>query len=284
MKRLKSLFFQGNLFLQKRNFNVVSPTEFPRSEKVPAFGKRRRKQKDISPQPTSSNISEKEARLICLNNYGFLQKPLYQEKWAEFLSELRRIELSWRLFPVANGGIDLTVLDHSEELNKTLHIFRGVNGQGKSSPMADLFEACGSIINGSIQEENIYFKYENKCESLRLNPQKRDILFPPKEEDYGYPVMARSQCTRVAVNVSHVNMSTGVSTPLLRNISFQTFVYCFLTSIPVFLKRTDIGVRNLDFVSAEQMSHFRFAWCYLRREAWMTPLEMEEFDTLLPPK
>eukprot|EP00796_Vickermania_ingenoplastis_P005826 gene5826-4153_t len=267
----------------------VGPDEgvLPRHTKVPLFGRRRRKEKKASDITisTATLIDENEARDICRKNYGFFSKPVYMEKWGTFLSELKRAELSWSVIPVSGGGMTLKLIDHSHHANEVLHEFRGRNST-QSSPLADLFEACGSIVNGSRQEENVLFNQKGFSEVLKLVPTEKEYMYPyiPPEGELGIPLLAKSECTRVSLDVLHLNSSNGVLTPLFRGLSFQAFCYAFLTSIPCFLKKTDVGVRNLDFVSQEQMTHFRYAWCYLRREAWMTPLEMEEFDALLPPK
>lgn len=281
---MRRVFRACSLWAYRRSITVGSSEGLPTPIKAPVFGKRRRqcRKTETNSDPIIVNLTEEDASTLCKNKYGFIQKPQYIERWAEFYSELQRIKMSWSLFPIASGGMDLKVFDRSDGV-EPLHIFKGRN-TNKSSPIADFFEACGAIVNGSLQEENIFFRQENTSEALRIKPSERAILYPYHHTEHETPVMARSQCTRVSVDVSHINLSNGVVTPLFARISFQALCFAFLNSIPEFLKRTDIGVRNIDFVSRDQMNHFRFAWCYLRREAWMTPLELDEFDSLLPPK
>lgn len=253
--------------------------------RVPHFGKRRRegrrRNRNENPWSLIANVSEVDAKFFCRSTCGFIAKPTYMKEWKFFFGDLKRIELCWSLIPSGSNEIHLKVCDRAEEPSE-LHTFIGKNFD-KSSAIADLFEACGSIINGSKREESVYFSKDGSLEALRLQPVEMEALFPPKEKDLSTFIIPQSRCTSVALNIAHVNASKGIVTPLFNDLSFQSFCFAFLNSIPVFLKRNDVGIRNIDFVSHEQMKHFRFAWCYLRREAWMTPLELGEFDLLLPP-
>lgn len=265
-----------------RWISVGTPGVHQSISKVPKFGKRRRQSKTL-PALSTTNVSEEDAEVYCKGKCGFIEKPVFFPRWSEFYSDLRRIYLSWRLYPIANGGTDLRIFDRHENGNELLHTFRGSNSS-TSSPIADLFEACGSIINGSLNEESIYFKNNDLVEVLRITPQKMNSFSDHKEFKNNVTVLPQSRCTSVALNITHVNVSNSVVSPLVTNISFQAFCFAFLNSIPDFLKRSDAGIKNIDFVSQEQMRHFRFAWCYLRREAWMTPVELGELDLLLPSK
>lgn len=270
-----------------RTVSVTPPsTVSPSLVKVPLFGKRRREErrKNDSESRLSlvANVSEEDAKVFCQSTCGFFVRPTYMKNWKIFYGELKKIELQWSLVPSCNNEIHLKVFDRTEEPNE-LHTFVQKN-LAKSTVIADLFEACGAIINGSRKEENVFFSTGETLEALRLVPSEKEALFSPGALDISNFIVPQSLCTSVSLDVSHVNISKSIATPLFKDLSFQAFCFAFLNSIPLFLKRNDVGIRNIDFVSAEQMRHFRFAWCYLRREGWMTPLELGEFDLLLPPK
>lgn len=270
-----------------RSVSVRPLTEVPPPlTKVPLFGKRRRtNRKKIESDELwklTASVSEEEAKVFCQESCGFIAKPAYMQDWRSFYSELKKVELCWSLIPACNGEIHLEVFDRSEEPN-LLHSFRGKN-PNKSSSIADLFEAFGSIVNGSLQEENVFFTKGGVSEALRIQPEKREMLFPPDSKHLGGGIPPQSLSISVALDIKHVNMSNCVVTPLFTGLSFQAFCFAFLNSIPAFLKRNDIGIKNIDFVSRDQMNHFRYGWTYLRREAWLSPLELGEFDLLLPLK
>lgn len=257
---------------------MVPPGSVPQREQVPVFGRRRRGRKPSSSQTSEITIPEEVAEKQC-REYGFLRKPAYMAKWSVFLTEIRQAELTWSLLP--SGGLTLRVASHANGSSEDLRLFNGQNSN-RTSSIADLFESLGSIINGSRCEENVFFRNETRVESLRIMPRELPADFPSDPSDVF--TMARSTCPSVALDIFHVNVPNGVSTPLFTNFSFLAFCNAFLNSIPIFLRKNDIGIRNVDFVTPEQMQHFRFAWCYLRREGWMSPLDIGEFDCLLPAK
>ncbi|ORC91002.1 uncharacterized protein TM35_000074260 [Trypanosoma theileri] len=293
---MRRLLWKRSLFLQEARFLVVGPKcGIPPVSSPPAFESRRRKRLRLGNEENSglkrssnsvikSMMDENEAKSICFENHGFLQKPLIINHWSEFLQELRRIEFRWSLAPSAGGVIILTILEHGIDGEKVLCSLRGTSG---CAPIAEFFECCGSFIQGSLSKYDTRFvdldggEFLLRVVATRRIPEGNTLdLIADKPI---LPVLAQYDCRGTSVDVSIVETKTGVQTLLFQNLSLQTFNYAFLTSVPIFLKRTDVGVRNVDFVSKEQMRHFRFAWCFLRRESMMTAVDMTELDSLLPP-
>ncbi|KEG13044.1 hypothetical protein DQ04_01251170, partial [Trypanosoma grayi] len=162
-----------------------------------------------------------------------------------------------------------------------------LKGSSGCAPIAQFFECCGGLTQGSLNNSSVEFcdldgKEYRFCVDAKKRIASKNALGPVWDEPI-LPILAQHNCRGTSVDVCVTETKTGVRTPLFSNISLQTFNYAFLTSIPAFLKRTDVGIRNVDFVSKEQMRHFRFAWCFLRRESLMTAVDMSELDTLLPP-
>ncbi|KAF5226705.1 hypothetical protein ECC02_000206 [Trypanosoma cruzi] len=262
---------------------------------LPAFESRRRRRMrlggenakndtETSGVPVVPAMDEYEAKSICFEKYGFIQKPLLVKNWSFFLQELRRIEFRWALSPNAGGVIVFTALEHGREGEKVLCNLKGSTG---CAPIAEFFECCGGLIQGRCEKYFVKFLDPDGGEHVVKIVSKRQIAasdnVSPVFDEPILPVLAQHNCRGTSVEVSVTDSRTGVLTPVFNDISLQTFNYAFLTSIPVFLKRNDVGIRNADFVSKEQMRHFRFAWCFLRRESLMTAVEMSELDLLLPP-
>ncbi|KAH9580112.1 hypothetical protein LSM04_008357 [Trypanosoma melophagium] len=293
---MRRLFWKRSLLIQEARFLVVGAQGgIPSTSPPPAFESRRRKRLRLASGESSglngsrnsvvkSMMDENEAKSICFEKYGFLQKPLIMNLWSEFLQELRSIEFRWSLAPSAGGVIILTVLEHGIDGEKALCSLRGTSG---CAPIAEFFECCGGFIQGSLSKHDTRFldldgtEYILRVVTTRRIPEGHAIDLVADEPIL--PVLAQYNCRGTSVDVSIVETKTGVETPLFQNLSLQSFNYAFLTSVPIFLKRTDVGVRNVDFVSKEQMRHFRFAWCFLRRESMMTAVDMTELDSLLPP-
>ncbi|RNF15501.1 uncharacterized protein Tco025E_05521 [Trypanosoma conorhini] len=229
-------------------------------------------------------MDENEAKSICFESYGFLHKPFSFTHWSAFLQELRQIEFRWTLAPIAGGVIVFTALEHGGEGEKVLCQLRGSTG---SAPIAEFFECCGTLTQGSCDKRSVRFIDLDGSEHVLRVVSKRQLAATnaatPISDEPILPVLSQYNCRGTSVDVSVIDSRTGVVTPLFHDLSLQTFNYAFLTSIPIFLKRGDVGIRNADFVSKEQMRHFRFAWCFLRRESMMTAVEMSELDLLLPP-
>lgn len=261
---------------------VVGPsTTIPRTSPTPDFGRRRRRLARRAEKQIFLQENDEDAKNACFERYGFVQKPLFMETWQEFLKELQRVELSWSLAPGANGTLHLKVYDHFEPGDGLLCELPG--STSRSAAIAEFFEACGSITQGGAAEADIHFLDGGKHSVLQIASKKCFVNSDIKDEPPILPFKCQysSRCTSVSISV--LDKQIGVTTPLFSDISLQTLNYAFMTSLPIFLKRPDIGVRNADFVTKDQMRHFRFAWCFLRKESWMTPVEMAELDTLLPP-
>ncbi|ESL10640.1 hypothetical protein TRSC58_01623 [Trypanosoma rangeli SC58] len=278
-----------------RFFIVGTRGNIPEIGSLSAFESRRRRRirlssenarddRQISSVPRVPAVDEDEAKSVCFENYGFLQKPLKFAHWSAFLQELRRIEFRWTLAPSVGGVIVFTALEHGGEGEKVLCKIKGSTG---SAPIAEFFECCGTLTQGSCDKRSVRFLDIDGGGHVLSVVSKRKIdsnnAAPPVFDEPILPVLAQYNCRGTSVDVSVIDTRTDVVTPVFHELSLQAFNYAFLTSIPVFLKRADVGIRNADFVSKEQMRHFRFAWCFLRRESMMTAVEMNELDFLLPP-
>lgn len=263
---------------------MVGPSSsLPTTPSVPVFGKRRRAPKVVAPVAEVDPASEEDAKCLCFDKYSFVRKPSYMPTWTEFLRELRRVELRWALEPGARGVLVLRLYDHSEPGDGFLCEVKGDGS--RCSPIAEFLECCGTLTQGAEFSKEVPFLHRQSHTVLRVESVRRlesSSGAVPDEEPILHS-MAQYNCRGTSVNVSLLDRRTGLRTPLYHNISLQTLNYALLTSIPVFLKRPDIGVRNADFVSKNQMDQFRFAWCFLRKETFMTPVDMGELDNLLPP-
>lgn len=261
---------------------VVGPsTTIPSASSTPRFGRRRQRlQRNPSP-PTFDTANDEDAKSICFERYGFVQKPLFLETWQEFLRELQRVELTWSLMPSAGGTLQLKIHDHFESGDGVLCELKGA--ANRSAPLAEFFEACGSMSQGAMSKAEIEFFDGENCSVLLIESKKRLGEVPFKDDPPILPLLCQFNCRGTSVSLSVLDKKTLLRTPLFSDISIQTLNYAFMTSLPVFLKRTDLGIRNADFVTKDQMRHFRYAWCFLRKESWMTPVEMGELDALLPP-
>jgi hypothetical protein len=261
---------------------VVGPsTTLPKTSNAPEFGRRRRRSQREAEKRVFDVENDDDAKNTCFARYGFVQKPMFMATWQEFLKELQRVELSWSLAPSAGGSLQLKILDHSEPGDGLLCELSG--STSRSAPMAEFFEACGTLSQGSASTGEIQFLDGENHSVLQLASTKRFADKDFKEEPPILPFTCQYNCRGTSVSLSVLDKRTNVLTPLFSDISIQTLNYAFMTALPIFLKRTDIGVRNADFVTKDQMRHFRFAWCFLRRESWMTPVDMTELDCLLPP-
>ncbi|KAG5498582.1 hypothetical protein JKF63_02868 [Porcisia hertigi] len=261
---------------------VVGPsTTIPSAASPPQFGRRRKRLQKSMPPPAFDPANDEDAKNICFERYGFVQKPLFMETWQEFLRELQRVELVWSLVPSAGGTLQLKIHDHLEPGDGLLCELKGT--ANRSAPLAEFFEACGSVSQGSVSKGEIQFFDGDSCSVLLIESKKRlgDVTF--KDDPPILPLLCQFNCRGTSVSLSVLDKKTSVRTPLFSDISIQTLNYAFLTSLPLFLKRTDLGIRNADFVTKDQMRHFRYAWCFLRKESWMTPVELGELDSLLPP-
>lgn len=275
-------FFSPLSFGLARHVIVGPSTSLPTAETTPRFGRRRRRQQQQHPRPRVFDVAnDEDAKNMCFDRYGFVQKPLFMETWQEFLRELQRVEMAWSLAPSAGGMLQLKIFDHLEPGDGLLCELRGA--ANRSAPVAEMFEACGSISQGAMSKGEVQFFDGENCSVLQIESKKRlgDPSF--KDEPPILPALCQYNCRGTSVSLSVLDKKTQVRTPLFSDISIQTLNYAFMTSLPLFLKRIDIGVRNADFVTKDQMRHFRYAWCFLRKESWMTPVELGELDMLLPP-
>lgn len=264
-----------------RNIVVGPRTSIPSATSTPQFGRRRRRLRERELVASCYVENDEDAKEICFSHYGFIQKPLYMATWQEFLRELRRFELQWSLAPGPGGIYQLKIYDHAEPGDGLLCELKGAGCS--SAPIADVFEACGCITEGSINVGAVRFLEGLSDSTLRIESKKRLGETTIADEKPILPGLTQHNCRGTSVNISVLDNKSRLVTPLFSDLSVQTLNYAFITSLPAFLKRTDVGIRNSDFVTKDQMRHFRFAWCFLRKESWMTPVEMGELDSLLPP-
>lgn len=275
-------FFSKHMF-QKTRALVVGPEKgLPAAQQIPIFGRRRRaeKKKIEVPATVANPMLDIDAKNMCFERYDFVHKPLYMNNWLQFLRELQRLELRWSLEPSVGGIYVLKIIDHSPDGG----LLSEVKGYGNLCiPIADFFEACGNITSGISSEGSIVFSEPGGRKNvLKIEAIKKlgEVHDEPPTIPFQKP---QFNCRGISVNMSLINMQTNVRTPLFSDISLQAVNYAFLSSIPAFMKRNDMGIKNADFISKDQKQHFRFAWCFLRKESWMTPVEMGELDLLLPP-
>lgn len=263
-------------------WTVVGPSStLPNASPTPDFGRRRRRLQRRTEKRIFEPENDDDAKNACFERYGFVQKPMFMETWQEFLRELQRVELGWFLAPGAGGTLQLKVFDHFEPGDGLLCELTG--STTRSAPLAEFFEICGSICQGGAAQGEVNFLDRGKHFVLQIGSKKCFASDSFKDEPPILPFKSQYNCRGTSVSLTILDKQTSISTPLFADLSLQTLNYAFLTSLPIFLKRSDIGVRNADFVTKDQMRHFRFAWCFLRKESWMTPVEMTELDCLLPP-
>lgn len=226
---------------------------------------------------------EADAKHRCITMYDMIERPLCLPSWFAFMRQLQRFEMQWRLEPGVAGTYVLDLNDHTCTRKANVVQLRGSGGHCK--PIADMFECCVHLVQGTHTEKIVLFDDGGGGRQLlRLSTKQ----FLPENNRAAAPqhssrTLTQFNCRGTLVSLSLVDTTTRLVTSLFTDMAMQTFLYAFLTSLPIFLKRHDIGIRNAEFVSADQMRHFRFAWCFLRKEAFMTPLEMGELDNLIPP-
>ncbi|KAG8341331.1 hypothetical protein ERJ75_000716500 [Trypanosoma vivax] len=283
------------LYIGLRSVFVGSDISSRTPSPVPVFGRRRYQNSESndssvyrienhSDHVLVSSEDESYAKKMCFEKYGFVQRPLVVKSWTEFLRELRRVELRWRLIPSFSGLIVLDIIEHTKDAETLLC---SLKTSSSSTPIANFFDCCGKIIQGTTDKGIIPFP-DPVCNGSILEIKSKRYIVPNEEkgilsEEPVSPVIAQYNCRGISVDLTVTDTATNIEKSIFTNLPMQVLTYAFLSSIPVFLKRTDSGVRNVDFVSKDQMRHFRFAWCFLRRESLLTAVDMSELDILLPP-
>ncbi|CAD2218234.1 hypothetical protein AGDE_01696 [Angomonas deanei] len=197
--------------------------------------------------------------------------------WVQFLREIQRIEFRWFLEPAAGGTLKLQVYDHRPDGGLAAE----VKGAGSlCQPIADMFNCCASLSSNNVSECEARFADLGREHVMRFKALKR--IGEVEEEPPIVTCMTRSGSKTVDLEISLVDKRTNANTVLFESISLLAVNNAFLSSLPPFLKRNDIGVRNYDFLVKDQVEAFRFGWVTLRRESYLTPIEVGELDLLLP--
>eukprot|EP00331_Platyophrya_macrostoma_P014585 CAMPEP_0176476062 /NCGR_PEP_ID=MMETSP0127-20121128/43943_1 /TAXON_ID=938130 /ORGANISM="Platyophrya macrostoma, Strain WH" /LENGTH=102 /DNA_ID=CAMNT_0017871707 /DNA_START=134 /DNA_END=438 /DNA_ORIENTATION=- len=70
----------------------------------------------------------------------------------------------------------------------------------------------------------------------------------------GKPVYPSACKTGYAFSVYIMEKGSTIRTPVFHEISLQALCHMHLISIPLFLRRTDIGIPNHDFLPKDQMT------------------------------
>lgn len=284
------------------NSSILPPTE----AKAPEFGTTRRRrhrqvEREIRDKAVIEEVarahkqpsqeSEEDAETICRARYNFLDKPLYMRYWTPFLAELKRLEFRWMLTPGVGAVYHLDVVEHEAATGREVTLCK-LRGNGNMClPLADIFDGLCGLLNGDFLSFSAQFFSPDRKQYLvfeavpRIESNVDTSRVQPAQNVFGRDVpqfFAQTSRTGYCVNLSL--MENDVKTPLFHELSIMTICYAHLTSVPTFLHRTDIGIRNYDFLPPDQLKTFRFVWCFLRRECRMTPVEIGELDLLIPPR
>ncbi|CUG87498.1 Hypothetical protein, putative [Bodo saltans] len=245
---------------------------------------------------------EDDAEVVCRARYGFLEKPPYLQYWSHFLFEIKRIEFRWSLTPGIGGVYHLRIIEHDADGEHELcHLV----GDGKQChPIADVFEGISGILQGTFlsfsvpfisstvnsgKPQNLVFEAKPQVSSSSStiteeeNERQRSAA-DPTAATARLNLMVQTAKTGYCLDVYIMEKDSPIKVPLFHDISLQALFHAHIESIPLFLRRTDIGIPNHDFFPADQMTVFRFLWCFIRRECRMTPVELGELNHLLPMK
>jgi len=233
---------------------------------------------------------EHHAEGVCRTDYHFLSKPLHYPYWSWFLPELQQYSLEWRLASANGQEVEMTLKEFAVDGERVL--LRAVGGLGEwGSPFGQMFESLIAFVRGAATERTVHFSDRRTQMQLKLHfslggegdgsTLEPSVRLPDGRLSTG----AQTQRSGASVELSSVvgDSSDAQMKPLCDAMSLQAFIYHFLASVPPFLKRTDLGVRTSDLVPREQFVQFRLGWCFLRREARMSPLDLNAFDLLIPP-
>lgn len=248
-------------------------------------------------KPTQDD--EDEAEVVCRARYGFLEKPPYLSYWSHFLAEIKRIEFRWSLTPGMGGVYHLRIVEHDADGEHELcHLV----GDGKQChPIADMFEGISGILQGTFtsfsvpfisganggRPQNLVLEAKPQIVSPSASPEEVAAMSAaanPQAATNRIGLMVQTAKTGYCLDVYIVEKGSTFRSPLFHDVSLQALFHAHLESIPLFLRRTDIGIPNHDFIPADQMTMFRFVWCFIRRECRMTPVELGELNHLLPMK
>jgi hypothetical protein len=293
----------------------IHSTPIGRTNDVPHFGSTKKRMKrevaralqdkaviaeHARRQRAPTQDEEDDAEVTCRARYGFLEKPPYIQHWSHFLAEIKRVEFRWSLAPGIGGVYHLRVMEHDADGEHELcHLI----GDGKQChPIADMFEGISGILQGTFMSfsvpfissavnsgkaQNLVFEAKpqvtSPCATEEENERQRSAADPIAATSR-LKMMVQTAKTGYCIDVCLMEKDSPIKVPLFHDISLQALFHAHIESIPPFLRRTDIGIPNHDFLPAEQMTVFRFLWCFIRRECRMTPLELGDINHLLPSK
>ena len=212
--------------------------------------------------------------------------------WHHFLLELRRYEFHWQLDSPCGNVYRFILIERTVDAESQKCVVRG--DRRKINPIVDFFDALMYMIMEGAPVREVRFVDEAGCQmTLRFTckPSLGQYHEDVSEEDkIGWTMEERNARLDVAqtVKLGHaidIELVDGLSkktTLLVKGLALQTLSYLLMTSIPSFLNRHDLGVKNLDFLPKDQLTMIRFTFCFFRREMRMTPLDIGELNELLP--
>ena len=274
---------------------------------VPPFGttrRRARREMDVRAQeaaqlealraatePPQPEV-EASSRATVRGHYGFLHRPLSMAYWHPLWLELRRYEFHWQLDSPCGNVYRFILIERTVDGESQKCVVRG--DRRKINPIVDFFDALMYMIMEGAPVREVRFVDEAGCQmTLRFTckPSLGQYHEDVSEEDkIGWTMEERNARLDVAqtVKLGHaidIELVDGLSkktTLLVKGLALQTLSYLLMTSIPSFLNRHDLGVKNLDFLPKDQLTMIRFTFCFFRREMRMTPLDIGELNELLP--
>jgi hypothetical protein len=235
---------------------------------------------------------EAAARETVKEHYGFLMIPLYMEYWQHFLVELRRFEFHWQIGSPCGNVYRFMLIERTVGGENQLCVLR--SDKRRANCLVEFFDAIGYFIVEGPQKRDIKFDDgSGNLQILRVTcaPSLGDYNPSRAEQDrVGWSVEERdargdvAQSVRIGhfVDMELIDSATGSIKVLVKGLSLQTLAYLLMASIPPFLNRHDLGVRNMDFLPKEQIKMIRFTWCFFRREMRMTPVDIGELNEMLP--
>ena len=301
-------------------FGSVKSRERRRAERLTRNKEVMERLNDLQKAVTAPTEDEEEAaRSVLLNSYGFSSLPPTCYFHRQFLSELRRYELSWQStnhirtvlgFKIIDHGIDgkgdspvvlcnlrgdndksTCFSDFHQGVNKLLF---ETNATTYSIPFHDEFglgfevqlTSVFPLVAGSGAQSTARAVAEDVDELSYADRVRREVeeaLTQPFVASPGGPFRRYTQ----RVNVSLLNCQSGVVKPILQDISIQAFGFAYITGVSRFMRATDQPGTNRTnreiFFTKSDYEYLRYNFVTFRQQLGMRPIDNMELNMMLPP-
>eukprot|EP00758_Cryptobia_borreli_P001520 Tbor_TRINITY_DN2309_c0_g2::TRINITY_DN2309_c0_g2_i1::g.157::m.157 len=254
---------------------------------------------------------EQKAKELLKDTYGFVSKPPSCLYYRQFLSELRRYEMEWRMGSVRTTVFSFTMTDYGID-GKGLEpvqmcLLRGE--QSKTTSFAHMLAGVKQLFQMNPSEFEVPFMDEFSLKHTLVLRTVFPIGISAVSTDDEDPI-AKSDCQLAAereleqemekpfigapggpyhrylqrVEIDLVNGQSGSVKPLIRNMSIQAFSHCFIMSVTRFVKRKEIeGKTNIEFMGSDHLEELRFAFVFLRSQIGLSIIDELELNEMLPP-